>query len=203
MLKSRTFVATPAYRGEVVMQYAHSLVRDSVLALSQGHFVNPPFVINDTLVHYARNKALETFLDTDCDQLVFIDADMGWEEGALIRLIETPGHVVCGFYRMKTDAENYPFSSLPSGFTGTVGPILAGPGGFMKVDRSCAKAMRDAFSMPFEFDGEKGEDITFCERAHGLGFAVMGIADIHFDHIGPNIWSGRASDFLFPKALAA
>jgi hypothetical protein len=203
MLKSRTFVATPAYRGEVVMQYAHSLVRDSILALGNGHLVQPPYAVNDTLVHYARNRAVEAFLEGPCDNLVFIDADLGWEEGALLRLIETEGDVVCGLYRVKHDDESYPFSSLPGGFLGPVGPIMAGPSGFMKITRACAEAMAKAYPMPFEFDGPKGEDIAFCERAHGLGFSVVGIADIHFEHIGPKAWAGRASDALPRLAEAA
>lgn len=203
MLKSRSFVATPAYRGEVVMQYARSLVRDAVLALGAGHYVAPPFTINDTLVHYARNLALKRFLEGDADHLIFIDADLGWEEGALLRLIETPGDVVCGLYRTKEDGERYPFTPQPGGIPAPVGPIVAAGAGFMKIQRVCAKAMVEDFAMPFEFDGPKGEDITFCERAGSLGFSVVGIADIHFEHVGPNSWAGRASDYLMSKELAA
>ena len=201
MLKSRTFIATPAYRGEVVMQYAHCLVRDSILAIAAGHFINPPYAINDTLIHNARNHALKAFLESDLDNLVFIDADMGWEEGALVRLIEASGDVVCGLYRTKEDNENYPFSSLPQGFNG--GEILAGPTGFMKITRGCAERISKLHERPFEFVGTKGEDIVFCERVHEAGMKIMGLADIHFEHVGPKVWSGRASDFLFPKAKAA
>lgn len=201
MLKSRTFIATPAYRGEVVMQYAHCLVRDSIACLAAGHFINPPYSINDTVIHEARNHALRAFLDTDHDWLVFIDADMGWEPGALLRLIETPGDIVCGIYGTKEPVQRFPFCTLPAGLNSAVGRIKAGPTGFMKISRECAEAMVSRYPRPFEFEDGKGEDITFCERASD--FEIIGITDIEFEHVGPFPWKSRASDFLFPKAIAA
>lgn len=190
------------------MQYAHSLVRDTVLCLASGHYVEAPFIINDTLVHNARNLALKAFLESECDHLVMIDSDMGWETGALQRLIETDGDIVAGLYRTKQDAENYPFNTLPGvGMGSPVAPIGSAPTGFMKISRACAAAMVEAHKRPFDFvdapdGGQFGEDITFCDRARDLGFGVIGIADIHFDHCGPNAWSGRAWDFLKGKMAA-
>lgn len=208
MLKSRTFVATPAYRGEVVMQYAHCLVRDVITCLASGHYVEAPFIINDTLVHNARNLALKAFVDSGADHLVMIDSDMGWEAGALQRLIEAGGDIVAGLYRTKQDEENYPFNTLPGvGMGAPVAPIASAPTGFMKITGGCARSMLESHARPFDFSdapdgGQFGEDITFCNRARELGFGVVGIADIHFEHCGPSKWSGRAWDFLSQRRAA-
>jgi glycosyltransferase involved in cell wall biosynthesis len=199
MLQSRNFIATPAYRGEVVMQYAHSIVRDTVLALGSGHFIEAPFFINDTYVHYARNHSVKAFLEqTEADNLIFIDADMGWEAGALVKLIEAEGDIVAGLYPLKGDPPYYPFNADPALVPlAAIAPIHSGPTGFMKITRACAQAMWDRFDgEPFAFEGGCGEDIAFCNRARALGFSIFGLFDIEFEHVGPKVWKGRAIDHL-------
>jgi hypothetical protein len=206
MMKSQNFVATPAYRGEVVMQYAHALVRDTVLAMGSGHFVEAPFFINDTYVHFARNLAVKTFLESpEADNLLFIDADMGWELGGLTKLIEAPGDIAAGIYHLKSDVPNFPFNADPALHPlASVAPILSGPTGFMKITRECARAMWDQHDgEPFAFEGGCGEDIAFCNRARALGFSVYGLFDIEFEHVGPKVWKGRAIDHLREIANAA
>lgn len=206
ILKSRTLVATPAYRGDVVMQYAHSIVRDSVLALMDGHFVEAPHFINDTYIHNARNAALKTFAEGEWDYLMFIDADMGWESGALGSILSLPTDmdIVGGVYRRKEDEPSYPFNALPDA------PIrfplceVAGVAtGFMRITRACAERVRAKYPngrvfdhIIDEHDVEWGDDIAFCRRARASGCRVFGKFDISFEHIGPKAWSGRAQDHL-------
>ncbi len=204
---SRTFVATPAYRGEVVMQYAHCLVRDTVLAMAQGLYVEAPFGINDTYIQFARNYALRRFLETDMDHLMFIDADMSWSPGALGEILALPAEmdIVGGVYRTKEDEAYYPVNALgPLSF-----PLceLAGVAtGFMRITRKAAQAMAEAFEDPFWIErigGEPfGEDMLFCRRARELGLKVWGKFDIAFDHIGPHAWSGTAQDHFRAGAAA-
>lgn len=205
MLKSRNFIATPAYRGEVVMQYAHALIRDTVMAIGSGHFVEAPFFINDTYVHFARNQAVKQFPEaSDHDNLIFIDADMGWEPGALIKLIEAPGDIAAGLYPVKNDETYFPFNHDPALVPlAAVAPIHAGPTGFMKITRACAERMWEFFEgEPFAFEGGCGEDIAFCNRARDLGFSIYGLFDIEFQHVGPKVWTGRAIDHLRAKDAA-
>src|SRR4249919_2308531 len=51
----------------------------------------------------ARATMLRKALDAKADAIVFLDYDMSWDEGDLLRLIDTPGEVVSGAYRFKVD----------------------------------------------------------------------------------------------------
>lgn len=55
----------------------------------------------------ARATMLRKALDARADVIVFLDYDLSWDEGDLLRLIETPGEVVAGTYRFKQDEEKY------------------------------------------------------------------------------------------------
>lgn len=201
MLKSRTLVATPAYRGDVVMQYAHSIVRDAVLAIGQGHFVDAPYFINDTYIHAARNRAVQTMLTLgNWDFLMFIDADMGWSAGALGDLLSLPRDldVVGGVYRKKEDVPSYPFSPLegtPIKFP--LGEIAGVATGFMRITRGCLE--RTIATHPDgrlfnhfvdAHDVEWGDDMAFCHRVRAAGGRVWGKFDIEFEHVGPHAWKG-------------
>ncbi len=208
MVKSRTLVATPAYRGEVVMQYAHSLVRDSVLAIVDGVYVEAPFFINDTYIHMARNRAVAEFVNSDFDYLMFIDADMGWSPGALGDILSLPERmdVVGGVYRVKEDAPRYPLHALVGiPIEAPVCEVRAVATGFMRISRSCLLHMLKKYPNGKLFNhiedehvpgGEWGDDFAFCIRARMAGCRVFAKLDIEFEHVGPKAWSGTASNHL-------
>lgn len=204
MLKSRTFVATPAYRGEVVMQYAHCIVRDAVLSMVAGHYVEAPHSINDTYIHMARNKAVRTFLSLDYDYLMFIDADLGWSAGALPDLLSLPRDmdIVGGVYRTKSDPPRYPFNVLAGvPLEYPIGEIEGVATGFMRITRSCLDRMMEVYPsgrlfdhIVDESDVEWGDDLAFCRRARQAGCRVWGKFDVEFEHVGPHAWKGLAMD---------
>lgn len=57
----------------------------------------------------ARNMILRDFLTSQCTDLFFIDADMGWKAKNFLRLLEVEGDIVGGVYTHKSDAFTYPF----------------------------------------------------------------------------------------------
>ncbi len=185
-VKSRTFVATPAYRGEVAMQYAHCLVRDTVLSLLNGHYVAAPCCANNTHVHFARRDAALEFMKSDLDYLMFIDSDMGWQPGALVEILALPESydVVGGVYRKKSDPPDYTVHSKP-------GVPLRFP-----VCEVSKVATFQHIQDPAVANGEWSEDYSFCIRAERAGCSIWGKFDILFDHVGPHAWTGRASDDL-------
>src|SRR5262245_2222575 len=61
----------------------------------------------------ARNYIIRDFLQSECTDLFFIDADMGWQPNAVLRLLKAPGDIVGGVYIHKSDLETYPFHPFP------------------------------------------------------------------------------------------
>ncbi|MBK6906487.1 MAG: hypothetical protein IPH08_05035 [Rhodocyclaceae bacterium] len=55
----------------------------------------------------ARSMMLRKALDAKATVVVFIDHDLSWDSGDLLRLIETKGDVVAGTYRFKGPIEEY------------------------------------------------------------------------------------------------
>ena len=57
---------------------------------------------------------LRKALDAKADVIVFIDHDLEWNPGDLLKLISTEGDVVSGVYRFKRDEEEYMGALLPT-----------------------------------------------------------------------------------------
>jgi hypothetical protein len=56
----------------------------------------------------ARNQMVGDFLASDADKLVFIDSDVSWEPGSILKLAMHKADFVGGAYRLKQDEEAYP-----------------------------------------------------------------------------------------------
>lgn len=94
-----------------------------------------------------RNMIIRDFLTTQCTDLFFIDADMGWKAKNFLRLLEVPGDIVAGVYTHKSDAFTYPFHP-PQGVE--LKPNEHGlyempkvATGFMRIRRHVLEAMYD------------------------------------------------------------
>ncbi len=152
----------------------------------------------------ARSRMLRKALDAKADVIVFLDYDLSWEPGDLLRLIETPGDVVAGTYRFKQDEERY----MGRLFIGSDRkPILRDdgcvkaewiPAGFLKitaegVDRlmqahpELCYGPRFAPSLDLFNHGAHegtwwGEDYAFSRRWNALGGEIWVIPDINLTH---------------------
>jgi hypothetical protein len=100
------------------------------------------WMIGCAYISAARSIMLRRALDVKADVIVFIDHDMSWAPGDLLRLIETEGDVVAGTYRFKRDAEDYMgrFWPGPTGKpmvrdTDNAVKMVCVPAGFLKVTR--------------------------------------------------------------------
>ena len=65
-------------------------------------------------ISHARASMLRKALDAKADVIVFIDHDLEWNPGDLLKLISTEGDVVSGVYRFKRDEEEYMGALLPT-----------------------------------------------------------------------------------------
>ena len=102
------FVATPAYDGRVLTDYAVSLAESVQAATIRGIQVTATVIGNGAFIDLARNTFVRLFLETQCTHLFFIDADLKWEPRAFIGLLEANLPVCAGVYPKRQDPEEYP-----------------------------------------------------------------------------------------------
>ena len=215
----KIFVAIPAYTGEVCIQTLHSLLASFTEAREAGWEIKSDNVhsrVGDADIGLARNAFLGWFLDTDCTDLVFIDADISWQKDAFLNLLSHVQDFVCGAYRAKRDdKEIYPilWPEQKNLIVDEVSqkPLLeiAGCGfGFVKLSRAgvenIAKAAPRHFYDPlfpdircpwlFEFahEGEQrfSEDYVFCRRWRENGGKIWLDPSITLDHTGKKTYNG-------------
>lgn len=94
-------IATPMYGGMCTGVYMKSIL-ELVRELSQaGHAANFIDIANESLITRARNILTETFLRTNSDYLLFIDADEGFASKGILRMIEEKVDLVGAAVPMK------------------------------------------------------------------------------------------------------
>ena len=152
----------------------------------------------------ARSKMLRKALDAKADCIVFLDYDLSWQPDALLKLIETPGEVVAGTYRFKTDDESY-MGRLCEDERGR--PIVRDdgcvkaewiPAGFLKITTGAVHRFMgahpelaygpryaplvDLFNHGAHDGLWWGEDYAFSRRWTALGGEIWVIPDLDIDH---------------------
>ncbi|MDM0054691.1 hypothetical protein [Variovorax fucosicus] len=159
----RPFVATPNYGGLLTSTYVRSLLGLANLAWTHGFALQTRFLDGDSLITRARNRLVAEFMaDARWTHLFWIDADIGFEPEAALRLLLSGHEVVAGIYPLKTDGwpaeglraplpvgttradfearhAHFPFNAMSQirqtdadGFV----EVLDAPTGFMLIERS-------------------------------------------------------------------
>jgi len=125
------YVATPAYDGRVLTDYAVSLAESCQVATALGIRVTAAVMGNGAFIDLARNNFVKMFLETDATHLFFIDADLSWEARAFVGLLQTDYDVCCGVYPRRQKDPSYPVHWVPH----TEGGLSVVNGGWIKCDR--------------------------------------------------------------------
>ena len=72
-------------------------------------------ITNESLVQRARNGIVAHFLDTPCDRLLFVDADIGFTGRDVLRLLAHDRDLIGGLYRKKSlDRIDFAVNWLPN-----------------------------------------------------------------------------------------
>ncbi len=168
----------------------------------------------------ARANMLRAALDAKADVIVFLDYDMSWEPGDLVKLIETEGDVVAGTYRPKIDDEQYMGTIETDANHRPIvrqsdGAILAKliPAGFLKVTKEAVDAFMVAYpelcygpqyhlSVDLFNHGVHeriwwGEDYSFARRYREKCGDIWIVPDINLDHnTKDKVYRGNFHRFL-------
>src|SRR5262245_31737219 len=94
----------------------------------------------------ARNILLRNFLQSECTDLFFLDADLGWQPNNVLRLLKLPGDIVAGVYCHKSDDETYPFHGFEGENKLNEWGLFSMPKaatGFMRIRREVVQALYD------------------------------------------------------------
>lgn len=215
--KAAVFIATPAYAGQVTMNYFMSCIRAMSVLLSHKIEILFNLKAGDGLIGRTRAQMVNDFLQSDGTHLMFIDSDIGFDPEDIIRMIDTKKDVVCGIYRKRQPALAFPFVPLPGEvpIVDGVMEIKYGPTGFMLISRAAIEKMiaayperrciideggwynvtnrdsYDLFPTPIDRDGMfLSEDYGFCKLFRDIGGKIHMMPHIQLVHTGPCDFGG-------------
>tara|TARA_R110001592_G_scaffold3092_6_gene17289 strand:+ start:117 stop:872 length:756 start_codon:yes stop_codon:yes gene_type:complete len=219
--KTKVLIATPTMDGKLEAYYVDSLLNTLVLGAAKGYDIKHLFVGYDSLLPRARNDLVKAAVESDMDELLFIDADMVWNPEWVIQLLETGLDYVGGTARKKSD-DNIDFAMkitpdpLDQRFLEDQKDILevqvVGTG-FLKLSKNVLKKIGEiskdytngpdkerANKMYFETSinskGELiGEDATLCDKWREVGGTCYLHTKMTCGHIGPKVFFGDFKSF--------
>lgn len=198
-------ICTPQYGGQCTSAYFQSALNTKEV-LTECKFKHDFLITtNESLIQRARNTSVATFLKTDYERLLFIDADIEFDVEDLEKLWNLDVDVAVAAYSMKRPDK--PLSAWEKGklveIEGRTDPFevdYAGTG-FMMIKRHVFEKMQSAhpeldheegrvgrchawFDCPIWNDTQMSEDYNFTRKWRDLGGKVILDPTIRLTHWG-------------------
>lgn len=209
----KVLIATPCYDGRTDVWFNHSLNESIKLAARHEVDLCPVYMSYDALIQRARNDLVRLAVESDMQDLIFIDSDQGWEPEWILKLLSYPVDVVGGAVRKKSDAEQYNVrAKLPIPMDPATGLLIVeGLGtGFLRLSRKAFMALWNGSQeyrnegrtcrMVFDVrivDGELvSEDNIVSMKLKASGIPVHLDPSMTCDHIGAKRWTGDFAKWL-------
>lgn len=85
--KRKLFLATPMYGGMCIGTFARSCMDLSVLCAQNGIPLQVHFLFNESLITRARNYCCDEFMRSECEHMIFIDSDIGFNPHDIIAMM--------------------------------------------------------------------------------------------------------------------
>jgi len=206
----KIFVAIPVYDGKLPVEVVRAILQEQLLGAALGDEISYCFLPNCSHAAQGRNQLAQQFMDSDFERLFFLDADVTFQPGDIIKTARRLEDVVGGAYRYKMDKEDYPVGWLQSKelWSNTAGllEVETLPGGFLAISRKAFETLKDKFpDRHFTHFGRKmhcyfqmkfldgllyGEDSLFCREWREAGGTVWLDPELtltHWDHNRPFI----------------
>ena len=194
---------------------AFSLFRSHPELQAAGFDVELGMLLGDCHVDDARNSLARDFLASRCDDLVFVDADIGFQSRDLIRLLTHDCDVVGGAYPKKSDIDEYPVALFPGEQRARNG-LLEVRGiatGFLRISRKAMQTLWDQ-SAEYAVRGDNqapcrtiferlivngarmSGDMAFCHKWREAGGKVYADPECYLEHRGEKSWTGTLGSYL-------
>ena len=213
----KIIVGIPVYDGKLQVETVTKLLDEKIKALNLGDDLQVRFISNCSHAAMGRNQLAQDFMDSDAERLIFLDSDVTFNPGDLIKIAHSPLDFVGGCYRYKTELEQYPIGWLPQPqlMMNRIGliEVLSLPGGFLSLSRKVFEDLRAAhperayshfgksmhcwFQMLFTEGHLYGEDSYFCKEWRDLGGQVWLDPELELTHWDFNRpFKGRIGDWI-------
>jgi hypothetical protein len=188
------FIATPTYDEWVCMEYCASLCSTATRLSQAGIGMYYAVAPGNPFLDIARNDLVEKFLATGAEDLLFIDADVGWDSQIVTRILSYPQEVVGGLVPKRDAKSDSVFHQ--NAITGVMSQeglfqSLELPTAFMRIKRSAFAKLEKPYFKTGSNAKDFGEDIYFCRRWCETGDFCWIDSDINFSHRGGKAWKGN------------
>lgn len=216
-------VGIPVYDGKLPVQTVRCLFNEQAVAFGSADEIQLKFLPSCSHPAMGRNQLAQEFMDSDCDRLVFLDSDVTFEPGSLIKIARAGADFVGGAYRFKMTEEKYPVGWVGNGelWANDLGllEVATLPGGFLSLSRNVFEALKLAhperayehfgkvahayFQMPFVDGLLCGEDSYFCLEWRKTGGKVWLDPELtltHWDFNKP--YPGHIGNWLKSRNLS-
>jgi hypothetical protein len=219
-LSRHIWVALPAYTGTVHLATMRSIISDIMAFADRGDRVTIFDEAGNAMIGDCRGLIVSKFLESDGTDLIFVDWDVSWQAGAMLRLVDHPVDFVAGLYPQRRDPLNYCCQwdqSKPEIELSEHGliEVLGVPAGFMRLTRAMLEKMVDGFPDTQFYCAEApnetvhdlfgayrvgkikfGEDYSFCRRWRDLGGKIWVDPEITMGHCGFKTFIGNVGEWL-------
>lgn len=179
---------------------------EQAIAARCGDELHPCFIPNCSHPAIGRNQLVQAFIDSDCERLVFLDSDITFEPGALIKIAHRDVDFVAGCTVHKTADESYPIDWLPmpelwANERGLIEIAMIGTA-FMSLSRSVFEILKSKYpGREYENYGKRatcyfetpfvpgaplgalyGEDTFFCKLWRDAGGKIYLDPELEITH---------------------
>lgn len=101
----KVFIAIPVGDGKLTYDAHEAINRNTHILRDNGIEVVPYLHPAHIYIDRARNLCVKKFLESDCTDLIFWDADVGCDDDAILKLLKHDRDIVAGAYPFRTDRD--------------------------------------------------------------------------------------------------
>jgi hypothetical protein len=217
--------ATPTFEKSVSTEYHESMMKTQLEMIRHGIPFAQALVAGNQFIDVVRNKLVHYFLTGEgyegahFTDLILIDADQGWDEKVIPRILRYKQGVVAALPPKKADIPMYHDNAITGVMQDGLFQAKEAGTGFMRIKREVFERMDKAFPelaqmvepamgwphTPYfqrgntKYGGWYGEDLFFCRQLIEMGEFVWIDSDVTFTHRGSRMWKGNFYDHCVEK----